>query len=132
MPALIRKFHEAKMSNEPEVLVWGTGSPKREFLHVDDMADACVYLMENYDASETGEFVNIGVGKDLPIRELVEMIGDIVGYEGRIVYDTTKPDGTPQKLLDVTKLNGLGWEAKISLRDGIEQTYKWYTEHLNR
>lgn len=130
MPALIRKFHEAKINNEPEVVVWGTGSPRREFLHVDDMADACVYLMENYDASDIGEFVNIGVGKDLTIKELVEMIGDIVGYGGRIVYDTSKPDGTPQKLLDVTKLGGLGWEAKISLRDGIEQTYKWYVDHL--
>ncbi|MDY0386286.1 MAG: GDP-L-fucose synthase [Methanolobus sp.] len=132
MPALIRKFHEAKMNNESEVVVWGTGSPRREFLHVDDMADACVYLMEKHDATSIGEFVNIGVGKDLTIRELVEMISDIVGYGGRIVYDRSKPDGTPQKLLDVTKLGDLGWKAKIALKQGIEQTYKWYIENLNR
>jgi GDP-L-fucose synthase len=126
MAALIRKFHEAKMNNAPEVVVWGTGAPRREFLHVDDMADACVYLMENYDASDIGEFVNIGVGEDVTIRELAELIRDIVGYSGEIVYDTTKPDGTPQKLLDVSRLHRLGWEARISLRDGIKQAYKWY------
>ena len=129
MAALIRKFHEAKMNNVPQVVVWGTGAPRREFLHVDDMADACVYLMENYDASDIGEFVNIGVGEDLTIRELAELIKDIVGYEGDIVYDTTKPDGTPQKLLDVSRLHGLGWEAKISLRDGIKQAYEWYVNN---
>ena len=127
MPALIRKFHEAKIEDKPEIVIWGTGSPRREFLHVDDMADACVHLMENYDASDIGEFVNIGVGKDITIKELAELIGDIVGYKGEIVYDTSKPDGTPQKLLYVGRLNGLGWEAKIALRDGIMQTYEWYT-----
>ena len=126
MAALIRKFHEAKMNNAPHVVVWGTGTPKREFLYVDDMADACVYLMENYDASYIGEFVNIGVGEDITIRELVELIKDIVGYSGKIVYDTTKPDGTPQKLLDVSRLRELGWSAKISLKDGIKQAYEWY------
>ena len=126
MAALIRKFHEAKLSNVPQVVVWGTGAPRREFLHVDDMADACVYLMENYDASDIGEFVNIGLGKDVTIRELAELIREIVGYSGEIVYDTTKPDGTPQKLLDVSRLHGLGWEARISLRDGIKQAYEWY------
>jgi GDP-L-fucose synthase len=126
MPALIRKVHEAKINSDSEIIVWGTGNPKREFLHVDDMADACVYLMENYDASNIGEFVNIGVGKDLMIKELVELITDVVGYEGKIVYDSSKPDGTPRKLLDVSKLNELGWKAKTSLREGIEQTYKWY------
>ncbi|WP_135609973.1 GDP-L-fucose synthase [Methanococcoides sp. AM1] len=126
MPALIRKFHEAKIDDEPEIVIWGTGSPRREFLHVDDMADACVHLMENYDESDIGEFVNIGVGKDITIRELAELIGDIVGYEGEIVYDKSKPDGTPQKLLDVSRLNRLGWEAKIPLRNGIMQTYEWY------
>ena len=130
MAALIRKFHKAKIGNEPQVVMWGTGAPRREFMHVDDMADACVYLMENYDASDIGEFVNIGVGEDLTIRELAELIGKIVGYGGEIVYDTTKPDGTPQKLLDVSKLHGLGWEAKISLRDGIKQAYEWYVGHL--
>ncbi|WP_406659836.1 GDP-L-fucose synthase [Methanolobus sp. ZRKC3] len=127
MPALIRKFHEAKINDKSEIVLWGTGSPRREFLHVDDMADACIHLMENYDASDIDEFVNIGVGKDITIHELAELIGDIVGYEGEIVYDTSKPDGTPQKLLDVGRMDGLGWEAKISLRDGIMQTYEWYT-----
>lgn len=126
MAALIRKFHEAKMNNAPQIIVWGTGTPRREFLHVDDMADACVYLMENYDAPDIGEFVNIGVGEDMTIRELAGLIGDVAGYKGKIVYDTTKPDGTPQKLLDVSRLNRLGWKARISLRDGIKQTYELY------
>lgn len=130
MAALIRKFHEAKLNRAPQVVVWGTGTPRREFLHVDDMADACVYLMENFDAAEIGEFVNIGVGEDLTIGELAELIKDIVRYEGEIVYDTAKPDGTPRKLLDVTKLHHLGWQAKISLRDGIKQAYTWYTDHV--
>ncbi len=126
MAALIRKFHEAKLNNAPQVVVWGTGTPRREFLYVNDMADACVYLMENYDASDIGEFVNIGVGEDVTIRELAELIGEIVGYGGEIVYDASKPDGTPQKLLDVSRLRELGWEAKTSLRDGIKQAYAWY------
>ena len=129
MAALIRKFHEAKMNNEPQVVVWGTGAPRREFMHADDMADACVYLMENCDVANIGEFVNIGVGEDLTIRELAELIRDIVGYGGEIVYDTSKPNGTPQKLLDVSRLHGLGWDAKISLRDGIKQAYKWYVNN---
>ncbi|RNI15815.1 GDP-L-fucose synthase [Methanohalophilus sp. RSK] len=126
MPALIRKFHEAKINKEPEVTIWGSGSPKREFLHVDDMADACVYLMEDYDYTDIGEFVNIGTGKDLSIKELAELIKDVVDYEGDIIYDSSKPDGTPRKLLDVSRLNGLGWKANILLRDGIIQTYEWY------
>ena len=126
MAALIRKFHEAKLNNAPQVVVWGTGAPRREFLYVDDMADACVYLMENYDAGDIGEFVNIGLSKDVTIRELAELIGEIVGYSGEIMYDITKPDGTPQKLLDINRLHGLGWEARISLRDGIKQAYEWY------
>ena len=130
MAALIRKFHDAKVNDARQVVVWGTGSPMREFLHVDDMADACVYLMENYDASDIGEFVNIGVGEDLTIRDLAELIKDIVGYEGEIVFDTSKPDGTPRKLLDVTKLHNLGWQAKISLEDGIKHAYNWYRDHL--
>ena len=129
MAALIRKFHEAKVNNEPQVVVWGTGAPRREFLYVDDMADACVYLMENCDAEDIGEFVNIGVGEDLTIRELAELIGEIVEYKGEIVYDISKPDGTPQKLLDVSRLHGLGWDAKISLRDGIRQAYEWYVNN---
>lgn len=126
MAALIRKFHEARLNNAPHVVVWGTGAPRREFLHVDDMADACVYLMENFDAPDIGEFVNIGLGVDVTIKELAELIGDIVGYNGEIVYDATKPDGTPQKLMDVSRLQELGWAARISLRDGIKQSYDWY------
>lgn len=124
LAALIRKFHEAKINNTSEVVVWGTGTPRREFLHVDDMADACVYLMENFDVSDIGEFVNIGKGEDLTIRELAELIKYTVGYRGKIVYDTSKPDGTPRKLLDVSKLHDLGWKAKISLKDGIKETYE--------
>ncbi|CAD6491169.1 MAG: GDP-L-fucose synthase [Candidatus Argoarchaeum ethanivorans] len=130
MAALIRKFHDAKVNGALQVVVWGTGAPRREFLHVDDMADACVYLMENYDVSDIGEFVNIGVGEDLTIRDLAELIKDIVEYEGEIVFDTSKPDGTPRKLLDVTKLHNLGWQAKISLEDGIKQAYNWYAANL--
>jgi len=130
MPALIRKFHEAKTKNEPEVIVWGTGKPLREFLHVDDMADACVYLMENFNMDDIGEFVNIGVGKDITIGELAELIKEIVGFKGEIRRDLSKPDGTPQKLLDVTKLNSLGWKAKISLKDGIKQTYECYQSQI--
>jgi len=131
MAALIRKFHEAKVNNLPQVFVWGTGTPRREFLHVDDMADACVYLMENYDAPDIGEFINIGSGGDLTIRELAELIKDIVEYEGEIVYDTSRPDGTPQKLLDVTKLHRLGWTSEISLRDGIRMVYEQYSSSFN-
>lgn len=130
MPALIRKFHEAKVNNEPEVVVWGTGKPLREFMHVDDMADACVYLMENCDYSDIGEFVNIGVGEDVTISELVELIKEIVGFEGKIRYDTSKPDGTPRKLMDVSRLNGLGWKARIPLKDGIKETYEWYQNQI--
>jgi GDP-L-fucose synthase len=130
MPALIRKFHEAKVKNEPEVVIWGTGKPYREFLHVDDMADACVYLMENFNTDDIGEFVNIGVGKDNTIGELAELIKEIVGFQGEIKKDLSKPDGTPQKLLDITRLSSLGWKAKISLKDGIEQTYEWYQSQI--
>jgi GDP-L-fucose synthase len=123
LPALIRKFHEAKANDEPRVIVWGTGTPRREFLHVDDLADACVYLMRNYAG---GEPLNVGVGKDISIGELAELIREVVGYEGEIVYDTSRPDGTPRKLLDVSKLHNLGWQASIPLREGIEQTYSWF------
>lgn len=121
LPAMIRKFHEAKINKEPTVTLWGTGSPMREFLHADDMADACVYLMENY--SEEG-LVNIGTGKDMTIRELAEMVKGISGFNGEIIWDSTKPDGTPRKLLDVSKLHALGWTAKIPLKEGIEKVYK--------
>ncbi|KKH47221.1 GDP-L-fucose synthase [Methanosarcina sp. 1.H.A.2.2] len=130
MPALIRKFHEAKVNNKPEVVVWGTGKPLREFMHVDDMADACVYLMENYDFSEIGEFVNIGVGEEISIKELAELITKVVGFEGKIKYDTSKPDGTPRKLMNVSRLNGLGWKARISLKGGVKQTYEWYQDQI--
>ncbi len=121
LPALLRKFHEAKMNNQQEVIVWGTGSPRREFLHADDMADACVFLMKNYN--EPG-LVNIGTGEDISIKELAEMIKEIAAYKGKIVFDTTKPDGTPRKLLDVSKLSKLGWQASILLKNGIETVYK--------
>lgn len=127
LPALIRKFHEAKVVGSPEVVVWGTGSPRREFLHVDDLADAAVYLMDTYSGSE---IVNIGVGEDLTIRELAEVIKDTVGYTGELVFDTSKPDGTPRKLLDVSRLTSLGWKARISLREGIQRTYAWYLENV--
>ncbi len=127
LPALIRKFHEAKVSGMKEVVIWGTGSPRREFLHVDDLADACVFLMENYEGSE---IVNVGVGEDQTIRDLAEVIADVVGFKGDLVFDPTKPDGTPVKLLDVGKLNGLGWQARIPLREGIAGTYEWYRKLL--
>jgi GDP-L-fucose synthase len=130
MPALIRKIHEAKINGDPEVVVWGTGSPKREFLYVDDMADACVYLMEEKDSKDIGEFVNIGVGKDLSIKKLINLLCEVIEYNGDIIYDTSKPDGTPRKLLDVSRLHSLGWKEKIPLRQGIEQTYSWYKESI--
>ena len=129
MPALIRKFHEAKINDIPQVTVWGTGTPKREFLHVNDLADACVHLMENYHASDIGELINIGSGMDISITELAELIKDIIDYDGSIIYDSTKPDGTPQKLLDVTKLHNIGWKHKINLKEGIQQTYEWYLKY---
>jgi GDP-L-fucose synthase len=126
LPALIRKFHEAKINDEDEVVIWGTGKPRREFLHVDDLADALLFLMNNYNGDQ---FVNVGVGKDISILELAELIKDIVGFEGEIVNDLSKPDGTPRKLLDVTRLNDLGWEAQISLEEGIKDTYQWFKEN---
>lgn len=125
LPALIRKFHEAKERGEESVEVWGTGNPRREFLHVDDLADACIHLMQTYSG---GEPVNVGVGADVSIGELAELVREAVGYSGEIVYDTSKPDGTPRKLLDVSRLESLGWRANIPLREGIEQTYQWFLE----
>ncbi len=121
LPALLRKFHEAKINDQPEVTVWGSGTPRREFLHADDMADACVFLMKNYN--EEG-MINIGVGEDLSIKELAELMKEITGFKGKIVFDSSKPDGTPRKLLDVSKLVTLGWKASIGLKDGIIQVYK--------
>ena len=123
LPAMIRKFHEAKMDNKPSVELWGTGSPMREFLHANDLAEACVYLMENYNDST---LVNIGTGVDVTIKELAETIKAEVGYEGEIIWNTEKPNGTPRKLMDVSKLNGLGWKHSIELKDGIAMVYKEY------
>ncbi|MGD2167955.1 MAG: GDP-L-fucose synthase [Gammaproteobacteria bacterium] len=126
LPALIRKIHTAKLDNESPVIVWGTGAPRREFLHVDDLADALLHLMENYDSEQ---IINVGVGRDLTIRELAELISEIVGYRGELEFDTSKPDGTPRKLLDVSRLRETGWEARIALRDGIRSTYDWYVSN---
>ncbi|MBV1758469.1 MAG: GDP-L-fucose synthase [Dethiosulfatibacter sp.] len=123
MPALIRKFHEAKKNGNKEVIMWGTGKPKREFLYVDDLADACVHLMNNYSDEL---HVNVGTGEDIEIRELAQIIKEVVGYEGKIVNDLSKPDGTPRKLLDVTLLKSTGWTYNTKLRDGIEEVYKWF------
>ena len=125
LPALIRKFHEAKKAAAPSVTVWGTGSPRREFLYVDDLADACVYLMREYSSPE---IVNVGWGRDISIAELAEMIREIVGYQGKIEFDTSKPDGTPRKLLDITRLTHLGWQPSTKLEAGITKTYEWYCE----
>lgn len=127
MPALIQRFHEAKINKRPEVSVWGTGNPRREFLFVDDLADACVFLMNNY---EEREFVNIGCGEDITIKELAELVKEIVGFQGKLVFDTTKPDGTPQKLLDISKLTAIGYTPKISLNDGIRLAYEDYCKKL--
>ncbi len=127
LPALIRKFHEAKVYKSDCVELWGTGTPLREFLHVDDMADACVYLMETYTGNE---FFNVGTGKEVSILELASMIKETVGYKGRLSFDSSKPDGTPRKLLDVSRLEKAGWKARIELKDGIESTYKWYLENM--
>ncbi len=126
LPSLMRRFHEAKLAGENEVTVWGTGTPLREFLHVDDLAEACTFLMDRYDGAE---HVNVGTGRDLSIRALAEQIRDIVHPGARLRFDTEKPDGTPRKLLDVSRLEALGWRASTPLRDGIESTYRWFLEH---
>jgi GDP-L-fucose synthase len=126
LPALIRKFHEAKENKQPFVEVWGTGTPKREFLYSDDLADACVYLMDHYEGNE---IVNIGVGEDIEIGQLAHLVKETVGYEGKIKFDTSKPDGTPRKLVDVTKLNSLGWKASTSLEEGLTNAYQWFLEN---
>lgn len=128
LPALMRRIHEAKINNDSEVVIWGSGTPRREFLHVDDLASALVFLLENYDSPDT---INVGVGDDVSIRELAETISEVVGYTGTLTQDTSKPDGTPRKLLDVSRLSALGWKAQISLEEGIRETYEWYLTHLN-
>jgi GDP-L-fucose synthase len=127
LPALIRKFHDAKTSGADSVTLWGTGTPKREFLHSDDLGRACLFLLDNYDADVA---INIGVGEDISIKELAEQIQKVVGFQGSIEWDSSKPDGTPRKLLDISKIKALGWEPKISLEDGIQSTYRWFQSTL--
>lgn len=127
LPALIRRIHEAKQGSAPHITIWGSGTPKREFLHTDDLADACIFLLQN--VSEPGP-INVGTGEDLTITELAHLIADVVGYRGGFEYDRSKPDGTPRKLMDVTKLAGLGWKSRIGLREGVEQTYEWFLENM--
>ena len=129
LPALIRKFHEAKVAGGKKVVVWGTGTPKREFLHVDDLADAALFLMDEYDSDE---IVNVGIGEDISINELANLIGSIVGYKGEISFDSAMPDGTPSKLLNISRLKSLGWVPGIKLEEGITKTYKWYLDHLHK
>jgi len=127
LPALIRRFHEAKERSDASVAIWGTGTPRREFLHVDDLADAAVFLMQDYSGEQ---FLNVGTGTDLPIIELARLVAGAVGFEGSIVTDPSKPDGTPRKLLDVSRLEAMGWKARIGLREGVAGTYAWFLEHL--
>ena len=126
LPALIRRFHEAKANGAEEVVLWGTGSPRREFLFVDDLAEACLFLLDNYEDSQ---FINIGTGEGLTIRELAEIVARIVGFEGRLAFDPSKPDGTPRKLLDVSRIQALGWKAKTPLEEGIKRAYRWFLEN---
>ncbi len=132
LPALVRKFHEAKTGNKPYVELWGTGAPKREFLYVDDLAAAVVFLMDKYSYKDIGEIINIGIGRDVTIKELAEIIKTIVGFEGQLKWDSGKPDGTPRKLLDVSRLKALGWEAKHTLKEGIRKTYHSYLEEREK
>ena len=127
VPAMIRKFHEGKLAGSPKVVLWGTGRAKREFLHVDDLADACLFLMQNYEGPE---IVNIGAGKDVTISDLAVLVRDVVGFKGRVEYDSAKPDGTPRKLVDTSRMDKLGWRATIKLKEGIEQTYRWYLDNI--
>lgn len=134
LPALIRKFYEAKINNQPEVVAWGTGKPRREFLYVDDMAEGCLFLMENFnptkEQNEKGEiFLNLGVGSDITIADLVSLVKEVVGYEGKVVWDTSKPDGTPGRLLDCTKVNNLGWKPRVELKEGIKLALEWYIKN---
>jgi GDP-L-fucose synthase len=126
LPAMMRKFHDAKEAGMGEVVLWGTGSPRREFLHVDDLADACLFVMRNYEGES---FLNVGVGEDLSIQELAELVKAAVGFQGCIVWDSAKPDGTPRKLLDVSRIQALGWRARTPLEDGIASTYQWFLEY---
>jgi len=135
LPALIRKFHEAKVKNNNSVTIWGTGKPLREFMYVEDLANAIVFMMENIEAKDLYEngitHLNVGSGKDITIADLAKLISEIVGFNGKIEYDSTKPDGTPRKLMDVTRINSLGWKYKTELKEGIQKTYKWFLEKYN-
>lgn len=131
LPAMIRKFHEAKTEKARAVTLWGSGTPRREFLHVDDLARACLFLLQNFDATGTEDFVNVGVGEDVSIRELAELVRETVGFTGDIEWDQSKPDGTPRKLLDVGKMTKLGWKAKIPLPQGVRDTYEWYCAQVD-
>jgi len=128
IPALMRKAHEAKLASAPSMTVWGTGAPLREFLHVDDLAEACVFAMERVDKFS---MVNAGSGEEIAIANLMRLIADVVGFEGEIVFDASKPDGTPRKLADVSRLHALGWRARTPLRDGLEKTYRWFLANLH-
>jgi GDP-L-fucose synthase len=126
LPALVRKFHEAKTGNSPKVTLWGSGNPMREFLHADDLAEACIFLLESYSGDVA---LNVGTGVDVSISELATLIAEVVGFSGQIEWDASKPDGTPRKLLDVSKINELGWSAKITLQAGLKSTYEWYLKN---
>jgi GDP-L-fucose synthase len=128
MPAMIRKMHEAKVRGDASVTMWGTGSPKREFLHVDDMARASLFLLENYDEPDP---INVGTGEDISIRDLAELVQQVVGFDGTLKWDTSKPDGTPRKLLDTSKINAMGWKPSVGLEDGIRTTYDWFLDHVD-
>ena len=132
MAALIRRFREAKVRKLPIIKLWGTGKAKREFLYVDDLANACLYFMENYNAKELPSFINIGTGEDITIKKLAELIRDIEGYYGEIIWDTSKPDGMPRKVVDITIANKLGWQAKVSLEEGIKKTYEWFLKYRQK
>ncbi len=127
LPALIRKFHDAKVELQPEVTIWGTGTPRREFLHADDLASAAMFLMQHYNG---GEVINVGTGEDITIADLAHLVSHVVGFNGTLTFDRSKPDGTPRKLLDVTRLHALGWRHQITLTDGIQSTYEWYLQHI--
>ena len=127
LPALIRKFHEAKQAKAASVEIWGSGTPRREFLHVDDLADACLFLMARYSA---GDIINVGAGRDLPIADLARLVGEVVGFAGELTFDRGKPDGTPRKLLDLSRLTALGWQPRIGLREGVAMTYRWYLDSV--
>jgi GDP-L-fucose synthase len=129
IPGLIRRIHEAKVQEAEAVTIWGTGTPRREFLHVDDLADACLFLMEQYDDPE---IINVGVGEDLSIAELAHLVVQAVGFQGRLIFDPSQPDGTPRKLLDVSRLSHLGWQAQTSLESGLKETYAWFCRHLDQ